>query len=275
VRGLLRTGRRALRSNRRVWQAARFAALALFNQRVLIFRPNRREWGTPADLGIRYENEPLRAGPHAIRAWWMPRDGARVAVILFPGRAANISHELDAIDYLGKLGASVLAVDYPGYGASEGTATEQGCHDAALAAWEAVLGKGFAAENVILYGRSLGAAIAAWLAARVRCRALVFHGCASSMIDLGASFLPRWLVVRCCRTPLDSTATVAQCRGRVVVVHARDDRLVPLALARRVFDAAPAPRRMIEIPGDHFDTDWLRHAELRAEWERLIAGAER
>lgn len=266
----IRTGRRLLRSNRRFMQVTRFLALAMFNQRVLIFRPSRREWGTPADIGVPFQELRLQAGRDAIRAWWMPRPGARSAVLLFPGRASNITHELDAIEYLWSMRASVLAFDYPGYGTSEGTACEAGCHAAARVAWEELLARGYAAEDIILYGRSLGSAIAAWLAARVDCRALVFHGCASSMRELGEHYLPHWLVRWRLRTPLDSLSTIAQCRCPVVVVHAREDRLVPLELAHRVFAAAHEPKRMIEIPGDHFDREWLRNPELREAWQQLI-----
>jgi uncharacterized protein len=272
VRGLLRRGRRMLRANRRLMKITRFAALAIFNQRLLVFRPDRRDWGTPNDLGVPYRVEELPAGTHAVRAWWMPRVDARTAVVLFHGRASNISRELDAIEYLWRLGASVLAIDYPGFGASRGTATERGCHEAAEAAWRAILDKGFAPANVILYGRSLGANIAARLASVVACRALVFHGGASSMGDVGEQYLPAWVVRRFCRIPLDTTAAIGQCRCHVLVVHARDDRLVPLSAGRRVFDAASGTKRMIEVPGDHFEKNWLRHAELRAAWRELIDG---
>jgi len=273
VKRALRKARRLLRSNRRFMQVTRFLALALFNQRVLILRPSRRDWGTPAHAGLQFEELRLRAGDDAVRAWWIPRRDARVAVLLFPGRASNVSQELDAMHYLWSLGANVLAFDYPGFGKSEGTASEMGCEAAGRAAWEWLVAKGFAPRDILLYGRSLGAAIAARLAAQVDCRALVFHGCASSMRDLGEHYLPRWLVRWRLHMPLDAAAAIARCTCPVVVVHAREDRLVPIALARRVFDAAHPPKRMIEVTGDHFDGDWLRNAELRQEWQRLIGGA--
>ena len=255
-------------------QVARFVVLAIVSPRILVLRPSRRDWGTPVRAGIPFEELRLRAGRDAIRAWWMARNGAKATVMLFPGRAANISQELDAIHYVWSLGANVLAFDYPGFGTSEGSATEQGCHDAARAAWEALLAKGIAPTEIILYGRSLGSAIAARLAARVDCRALVFHGCASSMKDLGEHLLPKWVPrLRRLRIPLDSTGPVAEARCPVVVVHARDDRLVPIPLARRVFDAAREPKRMIEVAGDHFDGHWLYDRALRDEWQRLIGGA--
>jgi pimeloyl-ACP methyl ester carboxylesterase len=270
---MLRKARRLLRSNRRFMQVTRFLVLAIINQRVLIFRPDRCEWGTPTDTGIRFETEWLQAGRHRVRAWWMPRDGARVAVLLFTGRASNMSHELDTIEHLWRLGANVMAFEYPGFGASSGTATEEACQDAAIAAWNALLEKGFTPRDVILYGRSLGGAVATRLSTAAACRALVIHGCASSMRELGEHYLPRWLVRWRCRYPLDSAANIARCETEVVIMHARDDRLVPFVLARKLFDAAREPKQMIELAGDHHDGSWMRNAEVRAMWTRLIGGA--
>ena len=270
MNALLRKGRRLLRSNRRFMQVTRFIALAMFNQRILIFRPNRWERGSPSDVGIPFEREELRIGAHAMRAWWMPHRRMRAAVVLLPGRATNISHELDTFEYLRTLDVSVLAVDYPGFGGSPGIATEDGCYAAASAAWEWIVRKGFAPESVILYGQSLGASVAVWLAARVPCRGVVFHGGFSSIPDLAPHYFPSWLVRGRCDTMLDAASSVAACRCPVVVVHARDDRLVPISLGRRVYQCAHEPKTMIELPGDHFDSEWQRHAALRREWERLI-----
>lgn len=272
MRRILRDMRRLLRSNR-VWiRNTRFLFLALFNQRILVLRPSRRDWGTPARVGLAFEELPLRAGRDSLRAWWVPRDGATATVLLFPGRASNVSQELDALHYVWSLGANVLAFDYPGFGTSEGRATEQGCHAAAHAAWEALLARGVDPRAVILYGRSLGAAVAARLATQVACRALVFHGCASSMGDLRDHHLPRWVTkIRRLSIPLDSTKTVALARCPVIVVHAREDWLVPIHLARRVFDAACEPKRMIEVSGGHVDGNWLNDHTLRAEWQRLVS----
>jgi pimeloyl-ACP methyl ester carboxylesterase len=272
MNAIARHGRRLLRSNGRAMQVTRFVALALVSPRILVFRPSRREWGTPADVGMAFERDDLAAGRDRIRAWWLPQPGASVAVIVFPGRAANISYELSTFEYLAGLGVSVLAVDYPGFGESTGQAREENCYAAARAAWDCVEQKGFAPERAILYGRSLGAAVAAWLGARANWRGLVFHGGFSSMQDLGACYMPRWLVRARCHAALDAAASIAACRCPVIVLHARDDRLVPIALARRVFARAPGAKAMIELPGDHFSTDWMRQDDVRREWERLIHG---
>ncbi|HUR80961.1 MAG TPA: alpha/beta fold hydrolase [Thermoanaerobaculia bacterium] len=271
MRRILRALRRLLRSNRTWIRNTRFFALALFNQRILVLRPSRRDWGTPSRVGLAFDELRLRAGRDSIRAWWVPHDDAKVTVLLFPGRAANVSQELEAIRYVSSLGANVFAFDYPGFGTSEGTATVQGCEEAARAAWDALLAKGIAPDAIILYGRSLGAAIAARLATQVDCRALVFHGCASSMTDLRDHHLPKWVTkIRRLTIPLDSTKPVADARCPVIVVHAREDWLVPIQLARRVFDAAREPKRMIEVAGNHFDGNWLYDRALRNEWQRLI-----
>lgn len=253
---------------RAIW----FAARALASQRSLIFRPTREERGTPADLGMPFETLSLQAESFgSVRAWWVSRDNPQAAVILFPGRGVNISYELDAIYYLWQLDASVLAVDYPGFGTSQGQPSEQACYATASAAWQELTEhRSVMPENVILYGRSLGAAVAAWLAARVNCRGLVFHGGFPSLPRAAQSHLPAWSVNLFCRTTLDAERWIAQCTCPLLVLHAKDDRLVPLTLAKSVFDRAKGPKRFVEIPGDHYGMEWIVHPGVLAEWKELL-----
>jgi pimeloyl-ACP methyl ester carboxylesterase len=270
--------RRRTKSKSSFLYATRYAARALFDQRGLIFRPSRTELGTPEDVGLDFETHYVAVESSGrSRVWWIPSAVNRTTVILFPGRGGNISYELSAIEYLHNLGVSTLAVDYPGFGGSEGRPSEAGCYAAANAAWRLALEwPDMTASRVVLYGRSLGAAVATWLAAREKaCRGLVFHGGFSSLPDVAACHLPRSLVRALCRTSLDSQRWIGKCRCPVLMMHSQDDTLVPVGLARRCFDLIASPKRLIELRGDHDQADWLSDEAVRLGWQDIISDVAR
>ncbi len=246
---------------------------ALVRQQALVFRPSRTEIGTPADVGIGFEELRLPSGRFGrLRAWWIPGTPGDKAVLFFPGRRGNITHELQTLRFLRRCGASVLALDYPGFGASEGRPSEAGCYAAGRTAREAAAGRGFSPANVILYGRSLGGAVATWLGAQERYGGMVLHGGFSSLPELAAHHLPTWSA-RLCRISLDMGSRIASCDCPLLVVHSRRDGLVPPHLARSLFERARGPKRWIEVSGNHYGNDWLFDPRLRDCWQDLISGA--
>ena len=103
-----------------------------------------------------------------LHAWWVPAAGARGTVLMFHGNAGNISHRLDYLLMFNRLGYAALIVDYRGYGKSTGSPSEEGTYRDALAAWRHLTeGRGIRPADIVIFGESLGAAVASWLAARL------------------------------------------------------------------------------------------------------------
>src|SRR5262249_37238925 len=148
-----------------------------------------------------------------IHAWWIPQPGARGALLYCHGNAGNLSHCARLALLLKQaLGESVLLIDYPGYGKSEGQPNEPGCHAAGDAAHEWLIQvQKIPPERVILFGTSLGAAVATDLASRRPHRALVLVRAFTSAPDMAQHlypFLPaRWLT----RSRFDSLARIGGC----------------------------------------------------------------
>ncbi|MEQ8661302.1 MAG: alpha/beta fold hydrolase [Gammaproteobacteria bacterium] len=143
------------------------AALAAM-QHDLVFRPQRGAGATPAVRGLAFEDLTLTgADGVAIHAWYLPGPAQPGRTVLFlHGNAGNLSHRLHTLAVLHRLGHPVLAIDYRGYGRSHGRPSEDGLHADALAAWHHLLERrGLAAHDIVIYGRSLGGAVAARLAA--------------------------------------------------------------------------------------------------------------
>ena len=172
------------------------------------------------------------------------------------GNAGNVSHRLDrALLMQSRLGADVLLFDYRGYGASEGSPDEEGTYRDARAAWCWLVARGAAPERVVLFGESLGSAVALQLALEVDARALVLESPFASVPAMARAvypFLPVWPFVR---TRYDNAAKIGRLRMPLLVLHGERDEVVPFAQGRRVFDAAPEPKRFFTIPGaGHNDT---------------------
>ena len=247
------------------------AALIYFTQDSLVFQPamDRGFQATPASIGLHFESLTLATDDgEKLDGWHLPaRPGspARGLVILFHGNAGNISHRLDYLRMFHDLGFAALIIDYRGSGRSSGKASEEGSYVDAATAWRhASEVLGYPAERIVLFGESLGGAVAAQLAAARKPGALVVASTFTSMPDLGAEIYP-WLPIRLlARIRYDSRERLTHVRSPVLVIHSRQDDIIPFAHGERLFAAAMDPKRFLEIAGGHnegfvFGRDvWIR-----------------
>lgn len=228
------------------------ALLYLF-QASLLYYPTQAWVGTPADRGLAYRDIALRtADGLMLSAWWVPAQQARAAVLFCHGNGGNISHRLDTLALFNRLGLSTLIFDYRGYGRSEGTPSEQGSYRDAEAAWDfLVQGMGIEPRHIVLFGRSLGGAVAADLAQDRPAGVLILESSFTSVPDLGRELYPFLPVHLLSRFSYDTRAYVRRIRSPVLVVHSRNDEIVPFHHGQAVFQAAPEPKAFLEIRGGH------------------------
>jgi fermentation-respiration switch protein FrsA (DUF1100 family) len=191
-----------------------------------------------------------------IHGWWLPRAGARGALLYLHGNAGNLSHRGESAALLRRhLGEPVLIIDYPGYGKSGGKPSEAGCYAAADAAYDWLTKtRQIPPEKILLYGGSLGGGVAVDLAARREHRALILVRTFTSMPDVGAGIYP-WLPVRwLMRNRYESLAKIGNCRRPVFIAHGTGDSIIPFRHGERLYTAANEPKRFLPIRGgDHND----------------------
>jgi fermentation-respiration switch protein FrsA (DUF1100 family) len=246
------------------------AALYVFQPRFVYFPDlGRTDPATPARLGLAHEPVAIAtADGETLSAWFVPAPEARGAVLFFHGNAGSIAQRIDWLPLFRRLGLSALLFDYRGYGASSGSPTEAGTYADAEAAWRHLTQvRRIPPRQIVLMGESLGAAIAAELAARVEPAALVLHSAFTSAPDLAADlypFLPARLLTR---FRYDTLAAVRASRLPVLVAHSPGDEIVPVAHGRRLFEAAPGPKQWLELSGGH-NSGFLF---MRAEWADQLA----
>lgn len=231
-----------------------------FIERRLIFKPSHfPRWLEPAadfpveDIWLTID------GGAQIHGWWCPTSGwnpSKGATLYSHGNAGNLSFRAEVVRrWQQRLGQAVLIYDYPGYGRSTGKPDERGCYAAAAAFHDWLLKeKEVAARDVLLYGGSLGGAIAIELATRVPYRALVIVSAFTSVPDM-ARLRFRWLPVGgCIRNRFDNLAKIGRC-GRVFLAHGTSDSLIPFAMGEKLFAAAREPKQFLPmVDFDHFHT---------------------
>jgi pimeloyl-ACP methyl ester carboxylesterase len=238
----------------------------------LIFRPGPVLDRTPASIGLRYEELVLPAPDGGgVPAWWIAAGPDAPAVVYFHGSDGNITRELNAVQFLHALGVNVLLVEYDGYGGDGRRPNESGCYRTVDAAWDHLLGvRGFPEDRVILFGHSLGAAVAARGAAGRSCGGLVLESGFTSVPDLAARAYPYLPVRPFLRTRLNALESVRHSRCAVLVIHSQDDEHIPYDLGRRLYEEARTTKKLVTLRGSHFSRAWQRSAESTAAWRELL-----
>ena len=161
---------------------------------------------------------------------------------------------------------NVFIFDYCGYGDSTGKASEQGTYRDALAAWEYLTGaKGVDPESILVYGRSLGGAVATWLAAEVKASALVLEATFTSVTDMAKNRFPLLPAKLFCRYKYPSIDVLGTLRCPVVVAHCKDDTVIPYRMGRRLFDVATKPKLFVELNAQH-----ASGLEVDIEYQRTL-----
>jgi len=238
-----------------------YGAIALYlfimQPRLLYYpdMPGRELEATPADVGLAYETVSLHTSDGVqLHAWFIPVEHPRATVLFCHGNAGNISHRLDSIRLLHSLGLQVLIFDYRGYGRSAGRPSEKGSYRDVDAAWRYLLDvRGLQEDGIILFGRSLGAAVAADLASRSRPAAVILESAFTSVPDMAAGIYP-WLPVRLLsRYRYDNLGKMALISAPLLLVHSRQDEIIPFAHGERLFEQAREPKQFLEINGGHND----------------------
>lgn len=233
-------------------------ALIYFRQSSLIFYPNmpgRALIATPAQIGLRYEDVSFPAEDGVgLHGWFVPATDSKTTLLFFHGNAGNISHRLESIAIFNALGLDVFIFDYRGYGQSQGDISEEGTYRDAAAAWRYLAEtRAIDAENIVVFGRSLGSSIAAWLASQRRPAGLIVESGFSSVPSMAQRLYPFLPVKWLASFSYDTASYVSSLSCPLLVVHSKNDEIIPFAEGQAVFDAAPADKRFLEISGGHND----------------------
>jgi fermentation-respiration switch protein FrsA (DUF1100 family) len=245
------------------------------SEKGIVFFPERGIEATPEDYRLNdYEDVffPAEDGTR-LHGWFVRGPDERSVLLWFHGNAGNISHRLDNLKKLyDALQISIFIFDYREYGLSEGEISKAGTFSDARGAFRYLVDeKGFHASSVMLFGRSLGTALAVDIAGRENCLGVILESAFTSTDDIMQRYFPFLKPPMTSTVKYDSLSLIDKIRSPLLFIHGQFDQTIPISMARRLFEKARTVKEFYEIQGaDHNDTYLVGGHEYFAVWQKFL-----
>jgi uncharacterized protein len=242
----------------------------------LVFSPNvagrlAGDWD-PQGLGVQDASIVASDGTR-LHAWWIPRTNAHFTFLAFHGNASNIANRADVYRFLTDTPANVLAVEYRGYGKSEGRPSESGMYQDAVAGYDFLTARGVQPENIVSFGQSLGTAVATRLATQRKVGALILEApfpSASAVARRAYWFLPGLSLL--VAGQFNTAAQIQKVSAPVMIVHCKQDPVIPFDMGQTAFRDARSPKVFVAINGEcHEEASIVSPATYREALSQFLA----
>jgi len=232
----------------------------------------------PSDVGLEYQDVSFKTEDDInLHGWFIPNDTAEMTLIFSHGNGGNISHRLDKILFFHRLGMNIFIFDYRGYGKSQGSPSEEGLYQDIQAAYEYIKSDEIRQGQkrfIIIYGESLGGAVALDLASKQPIDGLILESTFTNVKDMARVIYPV-LPVFLIKSKFDSISKIAKINVPKLCMHSRDDDIIPFSLGKRLFDAASQPKEFMELQGQHNDAFFVSEDKVKTAIEKFLEKLER
>lgn len=221
----------------------------------LVFFPEKTIEFYPGQWNLNFEEVMFRSSDGlAIHGWFMPGGAPNRTLIYYHGNAGNMGDRLPKLRKLHGIGMNLFIFDYRGYGGSEGAPDLHGVVDDSLAAYRYVLSREDIDPNhIVLYGESLGGAMAIQVATQEKLSGLILESTFTSLLDMKRSAYP-FFPDRIVPNEYRSLDLIRQVHEPILIMHGTQDRTIPFRMGEELFKAAPHPKRFVAFEGaDHSD----------------------
>lgn len=234
-----------------------FGLLICLMQAKLVFMPGRGCPCDPSHIGLAFEDCIFKSADGTeLRGWFVPAQNPVCTILFCHGNAGCISNYLDTVEAFNSIGCDLFIFNYRGYGTSQYTApTEEGVCMDAEAAWNYLTeGRGIPEGNILLVGRSLGAAVATELAVRRRPRAIVLESPFLSIPHMAAKLYPIYPSRFLARIKFDNLSKIPSVDCPTLIVHSPEDEIVPFSHGQALFRASgSSSKSFLTLAGPHND----------------------
>jgi hypothetical protein len=219
----------------------------------VLYHPSHELRGTPADLGLPYESVFLETTDgKRLAAWWVPSESPRGVLLFCYGNGGNISDRLDSIRIFNRLGLDLFIFDYRGYGESNGSPSEQGIYRDAETAWNYLeQTRRIDPQHIVVFGQSLGGAIAARISQTHRPGALILEGAFTSLQEAARDRVPGFFVNLFIPDQYLTIRYLTMIQCPLLIIHSRDDEVIFFYHGEALFAAARGSKELVVIRGSH------------------------
>jgi fermentation-respiration switch protein FrsA (DUF1100 family) len=226
----------------------------------IVFFPTRELEGTPEDFQLSYENVFFPAVDGTmLHGWFVPaaRDDVRTTLLWFHGNAGNISDRLENLALLHHhLDLSIFILDYREFGLSGGAISKAGTYHDARGAWNYLVEeRHIDPREILLFGRSLGTALAVFIASTEPCLGVILEAAFTSSRDMLARYFPWGIPGGLLESGYDNLSNIDKIHGPLLFIHAEHDEAIPVEMAERLYEKAQTVKRFYLVTGaSHNDT---------------------
>lgn len=251
--------------------------LRVFENRFIYFPPRYPEgFVPPENYGLHVEEVWMTTSDGVkLNGWFVPAANSSKALLCFHGNAENMGYAMTRLKAFSRLAVNLLAVDYRGYGKSEGSPDEAGVYRDAEAAYRYLVEvRRFEPRNIFVFGQSLGSAVAIDLASRHECGGVIAESAFTSGREVARrSFLIPFFEYLI-KSRFDSISKIARVQAPVLIIHGSRDQFFPSSMGNRLYRAARQPKTFLLVEGAGHDDVFLVGGEKYLEALRRFLAAD-
>jgi fermentation-respiration switch protein FrsA (DUF1100 family) len=248
----------------------------MYSEKGLIFFPTQDLEGTPEDYQLAYENVFFDAADGTrLHGWFVPgaKPEVRTTLLWFHGNAGNISHRLENLALLHRhLEVSIFIFDYREFGLSAGRISKAGTYEDARGAWAYLVSeRRIDPRDILLFGRSLGTALAVLIASTEPCLGAVLEAAFTSSHDMLGRYFPWGIPASLLESSYDNMSKIGSIQAPTLFVHAEHDEAIPMDMAKRLYERVRAPKWFYRVAGaSHNDTYIVNEPKYFGQWRLFL-----
>jgi len=232
-----------------------FTAMIYLMQRSMIYFPARTE--PERDTYYASDMEKIRLQTKdglSLFAWYKPAKEGHSTVVYFHGNAGHIGYRMPLARQWIKSGYGIILLEYRGYAGNPGKPSEKGLYIDGAAALDFLLKKGIKSQQIILYGESIGSAVATQLAQKYLFCAVILQSPMLSLVKTAKFHYP-WLLIEPW-DKFDSLERIAEIKAPLLILHGKEDNIVPYSQGSFLYTKANEPKKLVSFEGRGHNDLW-------------------
>ncbi len=237
-----------------------------------LYHPTKEIIDTPSRLGVSYEEVSFRTSDgETLNGWYVPGKNVKVTILYCHGNAGNISHRIHRIAFFHEMGVNFFIFDYRGYGKSSGKPSEKGLYEDAAAAYNYLVSrKDIGKTKIVVYGKSLGGAVAAEVCLRRNVSALILESSLASVILQAQQLYPFLPVKFLISQKYNTVARVKDISIPKLILHGENDQVIDFKQGELIFKSASEPKQFLPFEGGHNDEVYVTSLAYKDKLQKFL-----